>query len=104
MSPRYDYADPGLLLTGAASPWLLVPCVVFFTGAVLQNRTVDPLVAIAIVMAVQHLVTSPDSSLSVCAALLAATAAGVRVFSVETTPPPPAPRQADEAYVDDIAI
>ena len=96
--------DTGLLVTAVASPWILVPCVVFFTSAVLQNRAVDPLVAISVVVSGGHIVATPDSAMSVCAVIAALTAVSLRIWVMTDTDPPavPVPADATEVSVDEL--
>lgn len=84
-----------LLLTGLVSPWLAVPCVVFFTGAVLQGRSADPLLAIATVLAGMHFLERLDSNLAVGGLLLAFKGIVLRLWSAGGSPPPPVTVEED---------
>jgi hypothetical protein len=76
-------ADKTSLLCAILSPLLVVPAIITLVSSVLENRALDVLIPITLIVAIQYLLTDMENSMALCSIILSAVAMVCRIYSKE---------------------
>lgn len=65
------------------APLLMVPAMFVLISAALENRILDPLIVVALILSVKHLLANVENSMALCSLILVTVAMTSRLYSCE---------------------